>query len=65
MMLEILIIYILSHWLRLVFANMVEIDILLRNMLSCCLSGLLLCWLVNYWLVGLLSYRLISYSLTL
>jgi hAT family C-terminal dimerisation region len=34
MMLETLIVYILSHWLRLIFANMVDIGILLRNLLS-------------------------------
>jgi hypothetical protein len=42
MKLETLIVFILSHWLRLIFANMVEISILLRNLLSCCLVGLLL-----------------------
>jgi hypothetical protein len=34
MMLETLIIYILSYWLRLVYVNLAEIDILLRNLLE-------------------------------
>jgi hypothetical protein len=34
MMLETLIIYILSHWLRLIYVNMTEIGILLRNLLE-------------------------------
>jgi hypothetical protein len=34
MMLETLIMYIFSHWLRLIFANIAEIGILLRNLLE-------------------------------
>jgi hypothetical protein len=34
MMLETLIIYILSYWLRLVYVNLAEIDILLINLLE-------------------------------
>jgi hypothetical protein len=34
MMLDNLIVYIFSHWLRLLFANMTEIGILLRNLLE-------------------------------
>jgi hypothetical protein len=51
-MLETLIIYMFSHWLRLVFANMTEISILLAccfvALLVCCLAGLLVmpCWFV-------------------
>jgi hypothetical protein len=43
MMLETLIVYIFSHWLRLIFANMDEIGISLRNLLSCWFVALLAC----------------------